>query len=266
LSGKEPGDERSPTNAVCAATPPAAAAKHISMMEEPPMPAPGDQSASSFDADAPAFAPTAPAHGDAAAPEHGSLVSRVVPVAFILGALAAATAVALATGALKLPGSGNARASTQQAAAARQMAANQQWASATCSTVVGWKNEIRRDLHGLTLSLGAIPRVQDAIGATTRMADSIEQRGLPPALQGAQGHARADQLRSDVRSQVNGIESAASSVAAGNIGAIGTLLNGLGNAPSMERQIVGDLRGVASELGVSLASSPPCRQLVGLNL
>jgi hypothetical protein len=228
------------------------------------MPAPGDQSPSPFDADAPAFAPTAPAHGDAAAPEHGSLVSRVVPVLFILGALAAATAVALGTGAVKLPGGAN--ASTQQAAAATEMAANQQWASATCSTVVGWKNEIQRDLHGLTLSLGAIPRVQDAIGATTRMVDSIEKLGLPPALKGAQGRAQLDQLRSDVQSRVHGIESAASSVAAGNLGAIGTLLSGLGNAPSMEGQIVGHLRDVASELGVSLASSPSCRQLVGLKL
>jgi hypothetical protein len=236
------------------------------MMEEPPMPAPGDQSPSSFDADAPAFAPTAPPDGDAAAPEHRSLVSRAVPVVFILGAFAAATAVALGTGAVKLPGSGNATASTQQAAAARQMAANQQWASATCSTVVGWKNEIQHDLHGLTLSLGAIPRVQDAIGATTRMVDSIEKLGLPPALQDAQGRAQVDQLRSEVRSHVHGIESAASSAAAGNIGAIGTLLSGVGNAPSMQRQIVGHLRGVASELGVSLASSPSCRQLIGLKL
>ena len=228
------------------------------------MPAPGDPSPSSFDADAPAFAPTAPTHRDAAAPEHGSLVSRVVPVVFILGALGAATAVALGTGAVNLPGSGNAKASTQQAAAARQMAANQQWASATCSTVVGWKNEIQHDFHGLTLSLGAIPRVQDAIGATTRMVDSIEKLGLPPALQGAR--AQVDQLRSDVQSHAHGIENAASSVAAGNLGAIGTLLNGLGNAPSMEGQIVGHLRDVASEFGVSLASSPSCRQLVGLKL
>ena len=153
------------------------------------MPAPGDQSPSSFDADPPAVAPTSPAHGDVAASEHSSFVSRVVPVVVILGALAAATAVALGTGAFKLPGSSSARASTQQAAATRRMAVNQQWASATCSTVVGWKNEIQHDLHGLTLSLGAIPRVQDAIGATTRMVNSIEKLGLPPALQGAQGRA-----------------------------------------------------------------------------
>jgi hypothetical protein len=194
------------------------------------------------------------------------MVSRFVPVVFILGALAAATAAALSTGAVKLPGSGNAKVSTQQAAAARQMAANQQWASAACSTVVGWKSEIQRDLHGLTLSLSAIARVQDAIGATTRLMDSIEKRGLPPALQHARGGALVDQLRSDVQSHVHGIESAATSVAGGNVGAIGTLLNDLGNLPSVGGQIVGRLRDVAPELGVSLASSPSCRQLVGLKL
>jgi hypothetical protein len=187
-------------------------------------------------------------------------------VLFILGVLAAATAVALATGAVRPPGSGDANVSSQQAAGARQMVANQQWASVTCSTVVGWKNEIQRDVHGLTLSLGVIPRVQDAIVATSRMADSIEKLGLPPALQGAEGRAQVDQLRSDVQSHVHAIESAASSIAGGNLGAIGTLLSDLGNAQSMEGQIVGRLRGVASELGVSFASSPSCRQLVAFKL
>ncbi|MBV8986936.1 MAG: hypothetical protein JO372_00100 [Solirubrobacterales bacterium] len=193
-------------------------------------------------------------------------MSRVVPVVFVLGALAAAIVAALSTGAVKLPGSGNATVSTQQAAAARQMAANQQWASATCSTVFGWKNEIQRDLHGLTLSFGALPRVQDAIGATTRMVDSIEKLGLPPALQRAQGRAQVAQLRSDVQSHLHGIESAASSVAGGNLGAISTLLGDLGNVPSVESQVVGHLRNVASELGLSLASSPSCGQLAGLKL
>lgn len=230
------------------------------------MPAPGDQSPSSFDANTPAFGHSAARPGDPAAPERGSLVSRVVPVAFILGALAAAIAVALGTGALKLPASGNAKVSAQQAAAAKQIAANQQWASATCSTVLGWKNEIQRDMHGLTLSLSAIPRVQDAIGATTRVVGSIEKLGLPPALQSATGRAELDLLRSDVQSHVQGLESAAGSVAGGNPGAIGTLLSDLGNAPSMGGQIVGHLREIASELGVSLASSPSCRQLAGLKL
>ena len=230
------------------------------------MPHRSDQGSSACDADASALGRATPAHGDAAAPEHGSLVSRVAPVAFILGALAAATAVALGTGAVKLPGAGNAKVGSQQAAAARQMAANQQWASATCSTVVGWKNEIQRDLHGLTLSLGAIPRVQDAIVATTRMADSIETLGLPPTLRSAERRAQINQLRSDIQSHMHGIESAATSVAGGNLGAIGTLLTDLENARSMEGEIVGRLRDVASQLGVSFASSPSCRQLAGLKL
>jgi hypothetical protein len=231
------------------------------------MPAAGDQGPSSFDADPPSFGPTAPAPGDTAAPEHGSLVSRVAPVVLILGALAAATALALGTGAVQRPAaSSKARVSTQQAVAAGQWAANQRWASVACLTVVGWKNEIQRDVRGLTFSLGAIPRVQDAIGATTRMVDSIERLGLPPALQSVGARAQVDQLRSDLQSHVHGIESAASSVAGGNLGAIGTLLSDLGNAPSVEGQIVGHVRDVASELGVSLASTPSCRQLVGLKL
>ena len=230
------------------------------------MPVPGDQSPSSCDADAHAFAATAPPRREAEAPGHGSLVSRIVPVVFVLGAVVAAIAVALSTGAVKLPGSDSAQANSQQAAAARQMSANQHWASATCTTVVSWKNELQRDLHGLTLSLGAIPRVQDAIGATTRMVDSIQKLGLPPALHSAQGRAAIDQLRSDVQSHMHGIESAVSSVAAGNLLAIGTLVGDLGKAPSVERQLVGHLRDVASELGVSLASSPSCRQLVGFKL
>ena len=228
------------------------------------MPAPGDQSSSSLDGEATAFADTARARRDAAGPERGPLVSRVVPVVFILGALVAATAVALGTGAVNLPGSPGAKASTQQAAVPGQMAANQQWASATCSTVLGWKNRIQRDVNGLTLSLSAFPRVQDAIGATSRMVDSIKKLGLPPAVKSAHARGHLDQLRSDIESHMQAIESAASSVAAGNLGSIATLLSSLRNAPSMEGQIVGHLRDLASEFGVSLASSPSCRQLVGL--
>lgn len=214
----------------------------------------------------PRGASEARAHGDLGASRHGSLVSRIVPVMFIIGAVAAATAVALGTGAVKLPGSGNGRLSSQQAAADRQLAADQQWASTTCSTVVVWKSDVQRDLHGLTLSLGAIPRVQDAIGATTRMVDSIEKLGLPPALQSGQGRSQLEQLRSDLLSHLHGLESAASSVAAGNLGAIGTLLSDLANARSTEGQVLGRLRDLAPELGVSLASSPSCRQLVGVKL
>jgi hypothetical protein len=191
-------------------------------------------------------------------------VGRVVPVVLILGALVAAIAVALGTGAVNPSGSASAKVNPQQAAAARQMAATQHWASAACSTLLTWKNEIQRDVHGLTFSLDAIPRVQDAVGATSHMVDSIEQLGLPPTLQSAQARAQIAQLRSDIQSHVHEIESAASSVAAGNLGAIGTLVTGLGNAPSMERQFASHLRGVASELGVSLASSSPCRQLISL--
>jgi hypothetical protein len=185
---------------------------------------------------------------------------------FILAALAAVIALALGAGAGKSPGTAGSKVSAQQAAAARQMAANQAWTSATCSTVVSWKNEIQRDLHGLTLSLGAITQIQDAIGATSRMVDSIEKSALPPALQGAQARAEIAQLRSDVQSQMHGIESAASGVASGNFTAIGTLLNSLGNVPTTARRIVGHVRDVASELGVSLAASPSCRQLVGVKL
>jgi hypothetical protein len=230
------------------------------------MPAPGDHSPSSFDANAPAFGPSAPAPGDPAPPERESLISRVVPVALILSALAAAIAVALGIGGVRLPQSGTAKVSAQQPLAARQMAANQQWASATCSTVLGWKSNIQRDMHGLTLSLSAIPRVQDAVGATTRAWDSIEKLGLPPALHSAEGRAELDQLRSDIQSHVQGIASAAGNVAGGNLAAIGTLLSDLKNAPSTGGQIIDHLRKLASELGVSLASTPSCRQLVGLKL
>jgi len=54
---------------------------------------------------------------DPAAPDRESFVSRVVPILFILGALAAVIAAALGTGAVTQPGSGNAKVSSQQAPA-----------------------------------------------------------------------------------------------------------------------------------------------------
>ena len=208
-----------------------------------------------------------PASGDNS--PNSSVGRRLGRALLILGAIAAVVAVEVGTGAVTVPGTQDSAQSTQTSAqaslAAQRMAANQQWASATCTNVLHWKNEIRRDATSLNFGFGAVARIQDAISATTRMMSEINKLGLPPAAQTTQARAEIDQLRSDIESRVHNIEGAAGSVADGNLGAIGALLSDLQTDTVVGTQIVNELRHVVSvDLGLSLIETRACRQLVGI--
>jgi hypothetical protein len=239
------------------------------------MGAPGDLSPDSTDAEPQVVGPVAPANHAPhrpVAPATGREISvgkRLGRVLLIMGGIAAAVLVALSTGAITLPGARDStqstRTSAQASLAAKRMAANQQWASATCTNILDWKNEIQRDGTNLNLGFGVLARIQDAIAATTRMSNEVNKLGLPPAAQTAQARAETGQLRSDIQSRVHNIEGSAGSVASGNLAAIGTLLSDLENDTVVGTQIVTELRHVLSvDLGLSLVETPACRQLVGI--
>ncbi len=120
--------------------------------------------------------------GDDADP---SVLWRLARVLIVAVGFAAAVTVAFATGAVRIPGLTDgphkAQASDQAALAAQQTAADKQWASATCTNVLDWKKEIARDGTSLSLSFGAVARIQDAITATTRLASQLDTAGLPRA-------------------------------------------------------------------------------------
>jgi hypothetical protein len=189
-------------------------------------------------------------------------------VLLILGGLAVVgVLIALATGAIGLPGAQDSSTSAQSAVSASEMAANEQWASAACTDILNWKNEIQRDEKGLTLSLGALTRIEDAIARSTRTLSELGKLGLPPALETPQARAEIDQLRSDLESRVQNIEAAASSVANGNLAAIATLIGDLQNDKGLGTQLVTELRrDLPVDLGLSLIETRPCRQLVGIQI
>ena len=177
--------------------------------------------------------------------------------------------VAVSVGAITLPGthSGTHSAQARDVAslAAKRTAANGRWASATCTSILSWKNDIHRDAANLDLGLGALPRIQDAITATTRMLNKINKLGLPPSVQTGQARADAERLRSDLQARVREIEEDARSVAGGNIAAIGTLLSDLRNDRSAGPQMVDRLRQIVSvDLGLSLVHTGACQQLIGI--
>lgn len=207
-----------------------------------------------------------PTRGDNGDPSVGWRLARVLLVA---GGVAAAVAVALSTGAVKIPGlpggSHDAQASDQAILAAQRTAADKQWASATCTNILDWKNEIQRDGTSLNLGFGPGARIQDAIAATTRLVSQLDQRGLPPAAQTGQAQVELNQLRSDLTTHLRELEGTASSIAGGNIAAIGTLVTDLENDKVLGTQISGELRHVVSvDLGLSLVETRACRQLVGI--
>jgi hypothetical protein len=191
-----------------------------------------------------------------------SVAARVVRIVLIMGGVLGAIVAAVA---ITLPGGGHRSDATVQASpAAQRTAANKQWASATCTNILAWKNEIARDQTGL-LSLGALTRINDAITATKRMLKQQDKLGLPPGAQTAQARGEASRLRTEIEARVKNIESAAGSVAGGNITALGTLVTDLENDKAMAPQVVDELRHVLTvDLGLSLAETKACRQLVGI--
>jgi hypothetical protein len=204
--------------------------------------------------------------GDNADP---SVTWRLARVLMVVGAVAAAVTFALAAGVVKIPGlSGGpqkAQASDRAALAAQRTAADEQWASGTCTNILDWKNEIERAGTSLNLSLGPVARIHDAITATTRLASQLDKLGLPPGAQTAQARADLAQLRSEIGSRLRDLEGTAGSIAGGNFAAIGTLIGALEADKLLGTQVAGELRRVVSvDLGLSLAETRACRQLVGI--
>jgi hypothetical protein len=198
-------------------------------------------------------------HGEA------SLFTRLGTVLLVMAGIAAAVGAALSTGAIRLPSLFHSQRSVSTSLAAERTAANRQWASALCTNLLGWKNQIERDGTSLDLGFGPMARIKDATTATTRMLSNLEKLGLPPAGQTAQVRAETNQLRSAVASRALKLETDAASVASGNLGAIGTLVTDLEQDRSMGTAINNQLRRVVSvDLGLSLAETRTCRQLVGI--
>ena len=194
---------------------------------------------------------------------------RLGRVLLIIGGTAAAVVLAVSNGAITLPwaqdSAQSAQTGSQASLAAARVAANQQWAAATCASILEWKNEIQRDGTSIDLGFDALARIQDAITATSHMLSKVNRLGLPPAADTPQVRAEIDQLRSDIESHVHNIEGAAGSVTSGNLAAIGTLLSDLATSTLMGPPIVKELRHVLSvDLGLSLVETRACRQLVGI--
>lgn len=201
---------------------------------------------------------------------HKQVHKRLGWVLLAVIAVGGALVAAVSVGAITLPGTHSGAQSAQAKAlvspAAKQSAANKQWASATCTSILGWKNEIQRDAANLGLGLGALPRIQDAITATTRMLNKLDKLGLPPSVQNGQARADAERLRTDLQRRVREIENDARSVASGNIPAIATLLSDLKNDRAVAPQIVDRVRQIVTvDLGISAVQIPACQQLVGIS-
>jgi hypothetical protein len=164
---------------------------------------------------------------------------RLGRVVLVMGAVTAVLVIVLANGHIGLPGSGNgthtAQASDRTSLVARQEAADKQWASSACTSILYWKSELHRDETSTNFSFGPLARIKNAIAATKNMLGELDRLGLPPGAQSARMRADLSQLRSELES---------------------------GNLPGP--QIAGQLRNLVSvDLGLSLVETHACRELVG---
>ena len=191
---------------------------------------------------------------------------RLGTVLLVMVGVVAAGVVAVSAGIVRLPllhHSGQRSQTTTLAA--QHTAANRQWASAFCTNLMEWKNAIKRDGTSLDPSLGPVARIKDASAATTQMLGELDKLGLPPAGQAPQSRTEANHLRSVLRSRARKLQADANSVASGNLVAIGTLVTDLNNDKAMGTEIGNELQRVVSvDLGLSLAETSTCRQLVGI--
>jgi hypothetical protein len=194
----------------------------------------------------------------------GSLIVRLGTVLLVMVGVVAAGVAAVSTGIVKLPSFQHASSPTTTLAADRT-AANRQWASAFCTNLLDWKTQIERDGTSLDPRLGPLARIKDATAATTRMLSKLNTLGLPPAGQSSQARAEANQLRTALQSRALKLKSDAASVASGNLAAIGTLVGELNDDKAMSTEVGNELQRVVSvDLGLSLAETGACRQLVGI--
>jgi hypothetical protein len=182
--------------------------------------------------------------------------------------VAFALVLAVSFGAISLPGTNagpqSADASDLASLAAKRTAADKRWASSACTSVLNWKKEITHDATSLNLGFGAMPRIKDAIAATNRLVDRLDTLGLPPSAQIGHGQADLARLRADLSARVAQVEADANRVTSGNLAAIGSLLSDLENDRAVAPQLAQELRHVVSvDLGLSLAETQACRQLVG---
>ena len=187
----------------------------------------------------------------------------------VMGAVATALLVAVVATVVGVLGSvggtTRAEATAQASLAARRAAADRQWASAACTSLLNWRNEIHHDDSSLDLGFGPAARVRAAIAATTRLLGQLGTLGPPPSPKTPDAQAHAAALRAEIDSRLRDLQIAAGGVAGGNLAAIGTLLNDLGSAGVAGAHEVTELRHLVSvDLGLSLAETRPCRQLVGI--
>jgi hypothetical protein len=182
---------------------------------------------------------------------------------------ALAVVLAASLGLITLPGTHagtrSAQASDAAARAVQRATADRRWASAACANVLNWKNEIHRDATNLNLGFGALARIQDAATATSAMLRRVDSLGLPPSAQTGRARADLERLRSELDARVHAIEGDAHRVASGSLSAIPALLSDLEGDRALAPRLAGEVgRVVSVDLGLSLAETRACRQLVGI--
>lgn len=183
--------------------------------------------------------------------------------------VAAVLLVAVATAVIPLldteSGTPPAQAAARASSAAQRATADRQWASALCTSILGWKTDIHNDESSLNLGFGPAARVHDAIAATHRLLVQLDQVGLPPGGRTPEGRAATTQLLAGLESRLRTLEGAAGSVAGGDLAAIGTLVGDLGADGAVGAQVISEVRHLASvDLGVSVVETRACRQLAGI--
>ena len=84
----------------------------------------------------------------------------------------------------------------------RTRRADQQWANAACASLLAWQKALHHADSSLNLAYSPSARLNDAVGATTRLAKRLTTLGLPTAQPTGNTTAHATKRPSDLQAQI----------------------------------------------------------------
>ena len=168
----------------------------------------------------------------------------------------ALAAIAITSAGLLLTGCGGSEQTSQ---------ANQRWANTVCTNVLAWQKQVHHDETSLNLALGPRARVDDAIGATRRLASELTALGLPATQRASRAPTQFGTLGSAVQTKLTEARAAADKLESGDVNAAGVLIGDLPGRADLAVALLNDARQLAStDLAIAVAETKTCRQLAGV--
>ena len=131
--------------------------------------------------------------------------------------------------------------------------------------MLDWKHQIHHDEASLNPGFGPQARLNDAIGATHRLANQLTRIGLPTTQRPSQAQHHSERLGSDLQAQITKVKTAAKQLESASAESARALFDDLGAQAGSIVALLNDLHQVSlTDLGIAMIDTKSCRQLAGI--